>query len=65
MEAYIAILGAPKLLFYKANSDLQMKKKLDKTAPKTRGKNEPFSFVVDVGNSHTVLGIFKGDKDYE
>ncbi len=23
---------------------------------------EPFSFTVDVGNSHTVLGIFKGDK---
>ncbi len=26
-----------------------------------RGR-EPFTFAVDVGNSHTVLGIFKGDK---
>ena len=25
-------------------------------------KASTFSFVVDVGNSHTVLGIFKGDK---
>ena len=25
-------------------------------------KTDTFSFVVDVGNSHTVLGIFKGDK---
>jgi len=31
-----------------------MKKNLKKT--------DTFSFVVDVGNSHTVLGIFKGDK---
>ena len=25
-------------------------------------KSDTFSFMVDVGNSHTVLGIFKGDK---
>ena len=25
-------------------------------------KSDTFSFVVDVGNTHTVLGIFKGDK---
>lgn len=25
-------------------------------------KRQPFTFVVDVGNSHTVLGIFKGEK---
>ena len=37
-----------------------MKKNLDKPARKSN--RETFSFVVDVGNSHTVLGIFKGDK---
>ena len=29
---------------------------------KSSKNSEKFSFVVDVGNSHTVLGIFKGDK---
>ena len=38
-----------------------MKKNLN-VAVKAKKKSEPFSFVVDVGNSHTVLGIFKGDK---
>ena len=38
-----------------------MKKTLNETAA-AKKKREPFSFVVDVGNSHTVLGIFKGDK---
>ena len=37
-----------------------MKKNLDK--PVRKPNRETFSFVVDVGNSHTVLGIFKGDK---
>lgn len=30
-----------------------------------RTLQEPFSFVVDVGNSQTLLGIFKGDKVVE
>ena len=41
-----------------------MKKNLDE-AVKAKKKSEPFSFVVDVGNSHTVLGIFKGEKVME
>ena len=38
-----------------------MKKNLNETV-KAKKKREPISFVVDVGNSHTVLGIFRGDK---
>ncbi len=40
---------------------MRSSRKISAKGRSSRGR-EPFTFAVDVGNSHTVLGIFKGDK---